>query len=106
MGSGCPPVVKQHTLGRASSFSHETGAPAAVAVPPNSPPDGFFRLFFGGRQQRRTGKHVFQGMGPITSKSLRGWQRIGDDAPSARALYIAYGVAALAIGVFLFLWLG
>lgn len=48
---------------------------------------------------------MFEGMGPITSKSLSGWQRTGDDAPSARGLYLAYGVAAVVIGAFLFLWL-
>ena len=48
---------------------------------------------------------MFQGMGPITSKSLSGWQRIGDDAPSARALYLTYGFLALVIGGGLYLWL-
>jgi hypothetical protein len=48
---------------------------------------------------------MFQGMGPITSKSLRGWQRTGDDAPSARVMFAVYGVIALVVGGFLFLWL-
>ena len=48
---------------------------------------------------------MFQGMGPISSKSLGGWQRTGDDAPSARALYLTYGFLALVIGVGLYLWL-
>ena len=48
---------------------------------------------------------MFQGMGPITSKSLRGWQGTGDDAPSARVMFAVYGVIALVVGGFLFLWL-
>ena len=48
---------------------------------------------------------MFGGMGPITSKSLRGWQSTGDDAPSARVMFEVYGVIALVVGCFLVLWL-
>ncbi len=41
------------------------------------------------------------GMGPISSKSLQPWQRGGEDQPSPRALYLAYGLVFLVIGVFL-----
>ena len=51
------------------------------------------------------GDGMFGGMGLMTSKSLSGWQRTGDDAPSARGLLVGYGLFALFIGVMLFLWL-
>ena len=48
---------------------------------------------------------MFNGMGPITSKSLQPWQRGGEGEPSPRALYLAYGLVVLAIGIFLWVWL-
>jgi len=51
------------------------------------------------------GDRMFGGMGPITSKSLSGWQRTGDDAPGTRGLLVGYGLFAVFSGVVLFLWL-
>ena len=38
---------------------------------------------------------MFDGMGPITSKTLSSWQRTGDDAPRVRSVLVAYGSAVI-----------